>query len=182
MKNKIIWLLIALFAFTCCKKDDDDDGSNNVLYTEDLIVNDNEISGWTKTGVSWHANSSSDLNTYINGEEPIYTNHGFVEASKQEYEGQILGETANIELRIFDQGNADNSKSLFDELAIQLSNPTDWGGAGTEAKIERIGTVYAKIILYKQKYYVYISINNGVDEAVDVIKTFANNIDGKISE
>jgi len=146
----------------------------------DILLKDGEITGWQRTGNSWNANSSGELNTYINGAEPIYTRNGFVEAAMQQYEGLVLGNSVSVELTIYDQGNADNSKDLFDELVLLLVNPIDWNpGAGEEAKVERF-PVSQKIIFWKSKYYVSLSILSGLDKALEVLKTFANNVDSKI--
>ncbi len=177
--NKLLGysLLIVTLFFSCAKKETTNSEPVTVL---DILLKDGEISAWQRTGNSWHANSSGELNTYINGAEPVYTQNGFVEAAMQEYEGLVLGSNVSVELTIYDQGNASNSKDLFDELVLQLVNPIDWNtSAGVGAKIERF-PLSQKIIFWKSKYYVSLSILSGLDEALDVLKTFANNVNSKI--
>ena len=120
------------------------------------------------------------VQTVINGEEPDYTRHGFVEGAMQKYEGSVLGNSVTVELRIFDQAGAANAAALFTELAARLVNPIDWSpGAGEEAEIERF-TVSQKILFWESKYFIWSTIDSGLDEALDVLKTFANNLDTKL--
>lgn len=169
----IIFFLVSLFSF--CTKD------TQLSTPEDILIRDNEISGWSRTGNGWIANSSGDLNNAINGEAAIYTVRGFVEGAMQEYQGNVLENAEVIELRIFNQGSIENSKSIFDELVNNMSNPLDWpNGAGKEAKIDRISSLSQRILFYDSKYFISLSITNGIDEALEVLKTFAINIDTKI--
>lgn len=178
MRKLIIFNLIIIALLLSCSKNETT--NPEPVTVADILLKNGEISGWERTGNSWNANSSGELNTYINGAEPIYTRNGFVEAIFQQYEGTVLGNTVTVDLTIYDQENASNSKNLFDELVLQLVNPIDWNpGAGEEAKIERF-PLSQKIIFWKSKYYVSLSISSGLDEALDVLKTFANNVDSKI--
>jgi hypothetical protein len=168
--------IILQFAF--CSEDNN---GESLLTLEDILIKDNEISGWVTGGNSWIANSSGDLSSYINGEATIYTIRGFVEAALQEYQGLVIESQEFIELRVFDQGNIDNAKSVYDEVINGFSNPVDWiDGAGEEAKVDRISSLSQRIVFYDDKYFVSLSITNGIDEALNVLKTFAINIDTKI--
>ena len=177
MTRKIVILLIAIVCVAACSKKEAT--SPEVVTITDLLPRDNEISGWTRTGNSWWATSSSGLNQFINGEEPDYTRHGFVEGAMQTYEGTVLGNPATVEVRVFDQQSAENASALFTELAARLVNPINWTGAGEDARIERFA-ISQKIIFWKSKYFVSLTIDSGLDEALDVLRTFANNVDTKI--
>lgn len=85
-----------------------------------------------------------------------------------------------MELHIYDQGTTANAKSVFDELVRQMSSPMDWiSGVGEEVKIERF-PLAQRILFYNSKYFISLSITSGLDEALDILKTFANNVDSKI--
>lgn len=90
----------------------------------------------------------------------------------------MLASSATIELRIFDQGSEDNASGLFEELLLQLVNPIGYA-VGDDARIERF-PLSQKIIFRKSKYFVSLTITSGIDEALDVLKTFAGNVDSKI--
>ena len=128
----------------------------------------------------WTANSSDELSFFINGEAMLYTERGFVEGTKQEYEGIVLDTYLNVELRIFDQGTAVNADSVFNEIVRQMADPSDWAsGVGEESKIERY-LLAQRIIFRKSHYFVSLIVNSGLDEALEVLKKFANNVASKI--
>ena len=175
--KKITILFLAITLFFSCKKDS---GTNSTASTPaDLLPKSNEISGWDRSANAWTATSSGELNTYINGEEPTYTRHGFIEASMQEYQGTIQGAVVAIEIRIFDQGSSNNAKALYDELVLQMANPQDWDEAGSEASVERLGLAQ-RILFHKENYFISLTISSGLDESLNVLKTFALNIDAEI--
>ena len=154
--------------------------NSKAVTPEDILTKDDEISGWKRSGESWTANSSGELNTYIDGEEPVYTRNGFIEAAMQKYEGTVLSSAVTVEQRVFDQGSKENAASLLDELVLDLVNPIDWStGAGDAAKIERL-SMSQKILFRKSNYFISLTITSHLDEALDVLKTFAINIDSKI--
>ncbi len=178
MKNLSTYFLAIMILISFCSKDKS--SNPDALTPEDLLIKDNEISGWVRSGDFWTASSAGELNNRINGEAVIYTSRGFVEAAKQEYQGNILGNTETIELRIFDQGAAENARSVFDELVLQMSSPIDWtADSGDWAKIERL-PLSQRLIFWKEKYFVSLTITSGLDEALNVLKTFGNNVYSKI--
>lgn len=177
MRNLFFFLFTVGLLFFCSK---DKSSNPKALTPEDLLTKDNEISGWVRSGDFWTASNAGDLNNHIDGEAVIYTNRGFVEAAKQGYQGEVLGNTESVELRIFDQGTAENAQSVFDELVRQMSNPVDWNtNSGRMAKVERF-PLSQKLMFWKSKYFISLSITSGLDEALNILKTFANNVDSKI--
>ncbi|MBN1999643.1 hypothetical protein JW935_18965 [candidate division KSB1 bacterium] len=179
MRKLLLISICISFSLFCQKKSTGPNDRNQVISTEDLLPKDDELSGWTKSGEHWNASSNGDLTTYINGEAVIYTNRGFVEASKQEYQGVILGDTESVEVRIFDQGTKVNAKSVYDEIVREMSNPISWDGAGEEARKERF-SLSQRIVFYQDKYFVALSVSTGLDEALVLLEQFANNISSEI--
>jgi len=98
----------------------------------------------------------------------------------QSYAGTLLGNAAIVEVRVFDQQTGDNAQALFQELTARLVNPLAWSEAGEEARIERF-SLSQKIIFWQSKYFIFLTIDSGLDEALDVLKTFAANVDTKVS-
>lgn len=178
MRILSIYILLLFSSLIFCSKEKVT--NPKAVTPEDLLTRDNEISGWIRTGDHWTASSDGELSSHINGEAVVYTSRGFVEGAMQVYEGKVLGNTETVELRIFNQGTMTNAKSVFEEIVRLMSSPMDWdNGVGEEAKIERVGMVQ-KIVFYESKYYVDLSITSAFDEALDVLKTFANNVSSKI--
>ncbi len=173
----LLFSIILISSLTCSKKNST---NPEIVTITDLLPQDNEISGWVSTGNTWWATSSSELNQYINGEEPDYTKYGFREGAMQSYSGTVLENSTIMEVRVFDQQSEENAQALFQELATRLVNPLVWSEAGEEARIERF-FLSQKIIFWKSKYFVSLTIDSGLDEALNVLKTFATNMDAKIS-
>ena len=137
MKFKMIVLLLFISSLMVCSKKNST--SPEPVMPEDFLSKDNEISGWTRSGDFWTAGSGGELSSYINGAAALYMTYGFVECAAQVYEGAVLESVETVEMMVFDQGNSNNSQSLFQEVIRQMSSPMDWqGGVGAEAKIERL--------------------------------------------
>jgi hypothetical protein len=179
MKNYQILLLVFFMigSVSCSKKNST---QPEVVSTEDLLIKNNEMSGWERTGEHWYA-AAGNLENHIDGEAEVYNIRGLVEASKQEYKGKVQGGNLEyIELRIFDMGKAENAKSVFDELVRQMSNPIDWpDGAGDGVKIDRL-PLSQIIDLHQSRYFIHLNISTGDDQPLDVLKQFAVNVSGKI--
>jgi len=152
----------------------------DVATVEDLIIKNNEISGWQWSGSGWTAKSESELMAHIDGAAPLYIKYGFVEAAEQSYQGSIQGTTATVILEIFDQGNTSNAEKVFDEVVPTLSAAESWQTSNfQEAKIERLPLAQT-IVGWKKNYYIKLTIDLNLSEALEVLKTFANNVGSKI--
>jgi hypothetical protein len=172
----LLFLTTVLVAAYCSKKSTT---GPDLASVEDLIVKDNEISGWRRAGEGWVVSSETDLYGRINGSAPPYIQHGFVEAADQNYSGKVLQDTVTVELKVFDQGKASNAQALFAELSVNLITPENWQtDKFQEAKIER--TQSLRIVAWKSKYYVSLDITSNQNEAMEVLKTFATNVGSKI--
>jgi hypothetical protein len=174
------WLLLFMTAMMlthCSKKNTT---SPEVVSVEDLMVKSNEISGWNRSGEGWIASSESELYKRIDGMAPPYVSHGFVEAADQNYTGKVLQDTVTVELTVFDQGNSSNAQAVFAEISARLLSPEIWTTQYLqEAKIERQPTLI-RILGWKSKYYLSLSITSNLNESLEVLKTFATNVGSKI--
>jgi hypothetical protein len=180
LKMRYRWFLPLVLAVTlthCSKKN-----STNleVVTVEDLMVKNNEISGWNRAGEGWVASSESSLYERIDGMAPPYVSHGYVEAADQNYKGKVLQDTVTVDLMVFDQGNSSNAQALFGEISSRLLSPEIWETQYfQEAKIERLPTLIT-ILAWKSKYYLSLSITSNTSESFEVVKTFATNVGSKI--
>jgi len=181
MKKIQYCLIIAtlLFSFFCEKKPTDND---DILSIEDLLIKNNEITGWTYGGSSWVANNVSELTTYINGAAEIYQRHGFVEAAHQQYQGKIDNVDRQLRIFVYNQGNENNSKTLYEDPDLGLSGAIEWtNGAGDTAHYIRYGGLAQTLSFYKDRYFVSLEINYDTEESLNILKQFALNIDGNIN-
>jgi len=189
MKNTFLYFLILLLVLGtgCDKKEDNNDDNGNsggtVLTIEDLLIKDNEITGWPYSGVGWTANNITELTEQINGGAEIYQKHGFKEAAHQSYSGTIDNGTRTLELTVYNQDSDANAKATYEDPDLGMTGATPWddGAAGTAAQYVRFGGLSQKLVFYKGAYYVLIEINYDTEESLNIIKQFALNVDGKIN-
>lgn len=181
MKKFTLLLIVLVFVSFSCKKDNSDDNNNTSAKTiEDLVVKNNEITGWNFSGTGWTANNITELTNYINGGAEIYQLHGFVEAIQQAYEGTVNQNQTQLTLYIYDQGTVSNADELFNDPNLGFSGAINWSdGAGTKAHYVRYG-LSQQLAFYRDKYYVLLELNADTDESLSIMKQFALNVDGKI--
>lgn len=179
MKTLGYIMLAVLLCFGCDKQSTTE--SSEVLSIEDLLVQNNEITGWSYSGVSWVASSVSELTEYINGMAEIYQKHGFTEGAQQSYGGTIDGSSCTIQLIVYNMDTEDNAKDMYDDPDLGLSGATVWtDGAGTEAHYVRYGGLSQVMTFHLSTYFVYFQINYDSDESLNILKQFALNVAGKI--
>ena len=178
MRFRMLFPVMAALSIIACSKKN---ATNpEVVSVEDLMVKNNEISGWNRVGEGWVASSESDLFNHIDGGAPLYTRHGFVEAADQGYSGKVLQDPVTVDLMVFDQGNSTNAQELFNEVSLSLTNSETWQSVNLkEAKIERF-PLSITIIGWKSKYYASLTITSNLNESLEVLKTFADNVGSKI--
>jgi hypothetical protein len=173
-------LAMSVISIVSCSKKSTDTG--DILTAEDLLVDNNEITGWTYTGQRWTANSYSELTVYINGQADTYERHGFQEAAHQDYAGTIDSGTRTLKLSVFDQGTAENAKATFDDPDTGVTAATIWtDGAGEEAKYRRFNQLSQLLSFYSGRYFVLLEMNFDTEESLSILKQFALNVDGKIN-
>jgi len=170
-------LMIPLLCTDCSKKNST---NPEIQSVEDLLLRDNEISGWRRSAAGWVANNNQELFQSIDGAAPPYIQHGFVEGAGQEYSGSVLQDTTTIILWIFNVDEASKAEALFNEMVVLLASPETWQtDFFQQAQINRSSEAQ-KIIAYKSKYYVSIDITSGMNEALEVLRMFAGNVGSKI--
>jgi hypothetical protein len=167
-----------IFLVATCSKDSTN--TNEVITIEDLLVKNNEITGWIYGGVRWMANSITELTTYINGLADVFQRYGFVEAAHQSYEGNIDNENRQLQLTIYKQQNEESARAVYEDPDLGLGSGLVWqNGAGNEAKYVRYGLSQA-LVFYKGPYFVYLQIDYDTEESLIILQQFARNVDQKI--
>jgi hypothetical protein len=172
--------LITLIIVSGCSKDNPTD-DNEIILIEDLLVENNEITGWTYSGTGWVANNITELTIYINGLAELYQRHGFVEAAHQTYEGSIDGGNRALSITVYNLGTESNASDTYDDPEVGPTGATDWtDGAGVRAHYVRYGGLSQVLTFYRDSYFVNLNINYDSDESLNILMQFALNIDGKI--
>jgi hypothetical protein len=155
--------------------------SDEILSIEDLLVKNNDITGWSYDGATWQANNISELTTYINGGAEIYQRHGFIEAAHQTYRGKIDNADRQLKLTIYNQGNENQAKATYEDPDIGLIGALDWAdGAGQEAHYIRYSGLSQALTFYSNSYFVYLEITYDTEESLNILKQFALNVNGRI--
>ncbi|MBN1348427.1 hypothetical protein JXJ21_03395 [candidate division KSB1 bacterium] len=179
MKKYIAFIGLLVCLFVACDKKEPTK-NEDLVTIEDLLVKNNEITGWTYSGESWVANNISELTNYINGEAEIYNRHGFLEAARQTYAGKIDNGNRSIKLTIYNQQTESNARDVYNDEDLGMSAAITWqNGAGSAAHTIRFGLSQA-LTFYRKQYYVHLDINYDTDESLTILKQFALNVDGKL--
>jgi len=161
----------------------DDPGSGQGKAIEDLLIRNNEITGWTYAGAGWTAGRISVLTTYIDGKADVYQRHGFAEAAYQAYQGTINAGTRTISVSVFDQSSAAGAIDTYDDPDVGLTGATTWtDGAGEAAHYVRYAGLSQALSFYRGSYFVLLEVNYDTEETLNILKQFALNVDGKITE
>ena len=189
MKNKlsrisviILCCLISIVvavAITGCSEDSEDD-STPILSPVDLLVDDDDISGWRSIGSYDEANDFDGLYDLIDGGAEQYIDEGFVSAAFQIYES-CVGEVcrlAKVTLRIYDQGESENARAVYEKVSTGIGIP--WGGAGTEARIDESGLASYTVEFWEQNFFVQVVIDDKSDDALNIVKLFASQVSSEI--
>ena len=170
--------IVGLLALSC----GDDSGGGQAIAIEDLLVKNNEITGWTYSGAGWTAGSISELTVYIDGKADVYQRHGFAEAAYQAYQGTINEGTRTIAISVYDQSDATGAIDTYNDADVGLSGATTWtDGAGEAAHYVRYGGLSQALSFYRDKYFVLLEVNYDTEETLNILKQFALNVDGKIT-
>jgi hypothetical protein len=174
-------LAIMFFVSAGCTKDP---GNNTVLTIEDMLVKNNEITGWVYSGSGWIANNGSELTQQIDGGAELYIKYGFTEAASQLYHGTINEISCEIGLTVYNQGSAGNAVAVFEDPDLGLTAALTWSDnpAGTVAKYIRYSGVSQVMCLYRDRYLVYLTMDFDTEESLNILKQFAYNVDEKVKQ
>ncbi len=166
------------------------DSTNNVLTLEfevgapkdaiELIPLDNEISGWNRDGAMRTAENETQLYELIDGEAVDYLNNGFVKCAFQMFLGDVSGSTVDLEVRAYDMADSTNSNAIYDVFE-RGQTPWTQGQAGSEARIEQ-SLFSCTVDFWDDKFYVWVTISDASEPALDIAKLFALNVAAAIHE
>jgi hypothetical protein len=178
---KLASMAVMLILSAGCTKDT---GNNNTLTIEDMLVKNNEITGWMYTGTSWIANNGSELTQQIDGGAELYIKYGFTEAAFQAYQGNIDNINCEIELTIYNLGTADNAVTLFEDPDLGLTSALTWSDnpAGTAAKYNRYSGISQVLCFYRGNYLINLNMSFDTEESLNILKQFAYNVDEKVKQ
>lgn len=177
-------LMMALIGTLFLKCQKDTGNNNGALSIEDLLVKNNEITGWAYAGNGWIANNGSELTQHIDGGSELFIKYGFLEGTFQKYTGTIDKIECEIDIYIYNQTTIDNVSALFDDADLGLSGALTWNDnpAGIKAKYYRNSGLSQTMHFYRDKYLIELSISYDSEGSLNIIKQFAYNIDDKLKK
>ncbi len=177
---------LLLLCLACPKEDEPIEGGEQIELKDvvDLVPQDNEISGWTRSGEMDIAENETQLWDLINGEGIPYIENGFVKCAFQNYQGEISSILRNLELRIFDMGDTTNAKNVYHDGRIETGTETPWtdNHPGVEARIDETLLYHYKIDFWDDRFYVAVTIDEKTTVGLNVAKLFALNVSEAIRE
>ncbi|UCG44381.1 MAG: hypothetical protein JSU73_07205 [candidate division WOR-3 bacterium] len=167
----------------------DQDSANNVLSREfevgapkdavELIPLDNEIGGWSRNGAMDIAENETKLYELIDGEGTPFIENGFVKFVRQYFSGQVEGRDVDMELRVVDMADSGNADAVYDAVATGNETPWTQDHAGVEARIEQSLFAY-EVDFWDDKFYVWVTISDPTEPALNIAKMFAHNVSAAI--
>jgi hypothetical protein len=178
---KFGWLvcMAVLVMVSGCAEESDDNGAV-MLAPADLLPGDDDISGWGGIGAYEEANDYDGLYDIINGGAEVYIDEGFVSAAFQIYEN-CIGEVCSValvHLRIYDQGNSENARAVYDKVSTGIGIP--WDGAGVEARVDESALAAYVVEFWEENFFVQVVIEEKTDESLNIAKLFASHVSSEI--
>jgi hypothetical protein len=140
----------------------------------DLLPVDNDISAFLKKGSTAVMTDQQSIFSAIDGEAQRYIDYGFIEGVKQLYSNGSV----DIDVQIFNQGNATNAQSIFDRF--YPSSPELISEKNPEVVVKHELPNGYEILYTKQSILLRITTTEKSDFALNMAKQFYWNIDKKI--
>jgi len=182
MKKQVFNIIILFLLVSILPSCEKSTTSNSAKTIEDLLVKNNEITGWTYSGAGWVAYNATEISQQIDGAIVVYQRYSNdIEATFQAYSGTVNSTQCRLRVYIFDMKNSTNAKGVYNDPDIGLSGAIDWqGGAGDAAHYVRNAGLSQMLSFYRKNYFVLLDIVADTEESLNILKQFALNIDGKI--
>jgi hypothetical protein len=170
-------VLLALLCFGC----DNTPQPNPPKDAVDLVLADNEITGWTRSSAMEVCENATQLLALIDGEGQTYIDNGFVKSAFQDYTGTIGGNTVPLALRVFDMADTAHARTVY--AAVATGSETPWTGdnPGDEARIEQSLFAY-RVDFREDKFYLSVSIDDATDAGLSTAKLFLLNVSDAIRD
>jgi len=172
----LLYIVVILAIYSCSSKKTDSE-NEGILSPIALLPADEEISGWYALGVYDEAEDYESLYYIIDGGAQVFIDNGFITGVFQMYTGSA-GFGSEVTIRIYDQGNEKNAKTVYDKIATGIGIP--WNGAGTDARIDESALASYTIEFWQKNFFVQVIIQQKTDATLNIAKIFASHISKKI--
>ncbi len=143
----------------------------------ELLPRDNDISGWTRDGISIEATNYDALYQVINGGAQTYIDNNFVSAAFQDYKSTS---GLSLHLRIYEQSTIVDVEALYEYLTPAA--PLPWVGGVPGGRIDDSALIAYTVEFIKGRFFVQVVIDKKSDVALEIAKLFASHVASEISE
>ena len=164
-------LLVALLFISCGEKSTN--GPDTSVEAADLLPRDGDIQGWKRSGPIETAFNYDELYEYIDGEGVLYIDHGFEAYAGQRYSGP---EGMEVEVEIYDQGSAENARTLYEDPKMVPSPSRAVEDLGTRARVDESGLFHYRVEFIQDRFFVGITIQDKTDDGLNTAMLFALHI------
>ena len=180
MKTAVSGLLILSFSillFGFAWGEQVSDRSEKLLRAMSLLPADDEIPGWKRSEKLLRASNHEELYKTFNGGASLYIQHGFHSFVGQSYEGP---KGTELEVYIFDQGNAQNAEDLYENPFTKPSRSKEVANLGEKARIDMTPLFCYGVDFIQKGFFVRVIIQDRTEEGLNVATSFARSISKRI--
>ena len=151
--------------------------SEKLLGAMSLLPEDDEIPGWKRSEKVLRASNQEDLYRIFNGGASLFIQHGFRSFLGQSYRGP---KGTELEVYIFDQGNAQNAEDLYENPFTKPSRSKEVANLGEKARIDMTPLFCYGIEFVQRGFFVQVIIQDRTEEGLNVAISFARSISKRI--
>jgi len=142
-----------------------------------FLPGDDEIPGWKRSEKVLRASNQEDLYRIFNGGASLFIQHGFRSFLGQSYRGP---KGTELEVYIFDQGNAQNAEDLYENPFTKPSRSKEVANLGEKARIDMTPLFCYGIEFVQRGFFVQVIIQDITEEGLNVAISFARSISKRI--
>ena len=148
----------------------------------DVMPDDNEIYGWTRSQPLRIAENATQLYALIDGKAPYFTDNGFAKCAFQTFTGPVSSIPVDLEVQLYDQTDTANCRTLYPLVAFGTETPWTGDHSGVEARIDETLFGAYRIDFWQDKFYCSITIQNKSAAGLEVAKRFAFDVADAIKD
>src|SRR4030043_747146 len=142
-----------------------------------FLPGDDEIPGWKRSEKVLRASNQEDLYRIFNGGASLYIQHGFHSFVGQTYKGP---KGTELEVYIFDQGNAQNTEDLYENPFTKPSRSKEVANLGEKARIDMTPLFCYGVDFIQKGFFVRVIIQDRTEEGLKVATSFARSVSKRI--
>lgn len=142
-----------------------------------LLPADDEIPGWKRSEKLLRVSNHEELYKTFNGQASLYVQHGFHSFVGQSYKGP---KGTELEVYIFDQGNAQNAEDLYENPFTKPSRSKEVANLGEKARIDMTPLFCYGVDFIQKGFFVRVIIQDKTEEGLNVAISFARSISNRI--